>query len=168
MCAMIMVALTFISCPGSDDEGDEGEGTSSFFSITCDGEKTEVDNAEWLNPLYSGFSYGNFFTMESYPVIRGQIHIVFPYDQYGEYVQPSYFNVGYSDFGEDATDIEFITSSLSGWDGEYISGSAKVIKNSGSSITVKFSKYKFGVERRELYHEFILEGTLEFKCYLYK
>lgn len=44
---------------------------------------------------------------------------------------------------------------------------SKVVKNSGSSITLQFSNYKFEVSRSGKTHEFILNGTLEFKCYMY-
>jgi hypothetical protein len=56
---------------------------------------------------------------------------------------------------------------MAGWHGEYVSGSAKVVKNSGSSITLQFSSYKFEVSRSGKTHEFILNGTLEFKNYMY-
>lgn len=153
---------------GDDDETDGGGSTSSF-TITYDGEKNEVENVEWLNPHYGngGYDKGNYFCLESYPLGNGQIHIIFPYSQYGMNVPPSYFQVGYNEFGEDATDIEYITTSMSGWHGENVSGSAKVVKNSGSSITLQFSNYMFEVSRSGKTHEFILNGTLEFKNYLY-
>ncbi len=151
-----------------DDDGNYTDSTSSF-SITYDGERNDVEDVEWLNPHFGngGYNKGNYFCLESYPLGNGQIHIIFPYSLYGKNVQPSYFQVGYSDFGEDATDIEYITTSMAGWHGEYVSGSAKVVKNSGSSITLQFTCYKFEVSRSGKTHEFILNGTLEFENYMY-
>lgn len=150
-------------------EDNDNTDSSSSFSITFDGQKNDVEDVEWLNPHFGngGYNKGNYFCLESYPLGNGQIHIIFPYSQYGKNVQPSYFQVGYSDFGAEATDIEYITASMAGWHGEYVSGSAKVVKNSGSSITLQFSNYQFEVNRNEKTHEFILNGTLEFKNYMY-
>ena len=50
---------------------------------------------------------------------------------------------------------------------ENVSGTAKMVKNNGSSITLQFSNYKFEVSRSGKTHDFILDGTLEFKCYMY-
>lgn len=77
-----------------------------------------------------------------------------------------FFEVGYSDFSEEATDIEWFANNGEYY-GDFVSGSAEVIKNSGSSITIMFSQYKFEVRRKGVSHEFILNGTLDFKCYLY-
>ena len=169
--AMMVAALSITSCggDGDDDGGNPGSDPSSTFSITYDGEKNEVDNVQWIDPHFGngGYNKGNYFCLDNYPMATGQIHIIFPQSQYGGNVQPSYFNVGYSDFGVDATDIEYISASSSGWHGEYVSGSARVTKNSGSSITVQFSNYMFEVSRSGKTHEFILNGTLEFKCYMY-
>ena len=169
MLAMMVAAFSLTACGGDDDDETGGGGSASSFSITYDGENNYVEDVEWLNPHYGngGYNKGNYFCLESYPLGNGQIHIIFPYSQYGMNVPPSYFQVGYNDFGEDATDIEYITTSMSGWHGENVSGSAKVVKNSGSSITLQFSNYKFEVSRSGNTHEFILNGTLEFKCYMY-
>jgi len=169
--AMMVAALSITACSSSsdDDEDNGGGGSTSSFTITYDGEKNEVENVEWLNPHYGngGYNKGNYFCLEDYPLNGGQIHIIFPYSKYGKNVPPSYFQVGYSDFGEDATDIEYITTSMSGWHGDYTSGSAKVTKNDGKYITVQFSNYSFEVERSGRTHSFVLNGTLTFKAYLY-
>lgn len=88
--------------------------------------------------------------------------------KWGENVQPSNFPVGYSDFDEDATDIEFISGEFSGWYGEYVSGSAKVTANDGKYITIQFSNYAFEVERKNSVHTFVLNGSLKFQAYLYQ
>lgn len=169
MLALLVAVMGFASCGGDDDEVDNGGSSmGSSFSITRDGERNEVENVKWLNPHYGngGFKKGNFFCLEDYPFARGQIHIIFPYDQYNENVPPSYFYVGYSDFDDFATDIDFITSGMEGWHGEYSSGSAKVTKNDGKNITVLFSNYTFEVKRREYSHTYILDGSLTFVVYL--
>jgi len=170
MLAMMVAALSFTACSSSSsDDEDGGYPSGSTFTITYDGEKNEVENTSWINPLYGngGFDKGNYFCLENYPLGKGQIHIIFPYSQYGENVQPSFFSVGYSDFGDAATDIEYITKIRSGWYGEYVSGSAKVTKNDGKNITINFSNYEFDVEQGGKYHTFILDGSLTFQAYMY-
>ncbi len=172
MLAMMVAASSFTACSSSSSDDEDGGGVNpsgSTFTITYDGEENEVENTSWINPLYGngGYDKGNYFCLENYPLGKGQIHIIFPYSQYGENVQPSFFSVGYSDFGESATDIEYITTSMSGWYGEYISGSAKVTKNDGKNITINFSKYTFEVEKGGKSHNFILDGTLTFSAYMY-
>ena len=153
---------------GNNDEGGSSS-TGSAFSVTVDGVKNEVENVEWLNPVFGhgGYNKGNYFCLESYPLGNGQIHIIFPFSQYNSNVQPSYFSVGYSDFGADATDIEYITASMSGWHGDYTSGSARVTKNDGKYITIQFSSYSFEVKRSDRTHSFVLDGALTFMAYLY-
>ena len=174
MLAIMGAALSFTACSSCSDDDDFGGGedryTSSDFTITYDGEEHSVELAEWINPIFGngGYKKGNYFCLDNYPLNNGQIHIIFPYSKYGENVQPSFFPVGYSDFDEDATDIEFISAEFTGWDGEYTSGSAKVVKNNGKYITIKFSNYKFEVRRNGKSHKFILNGTLDFLCYLYE
>lgn len=170
MFAMVLAILSLAACSkSSDDDGGGGTPSGSTFTITYDGERNEVENTSWINPLFGngGTKKGNYFCLENYPLNRGQIHIVFPYDQYKGNVPPSYFTVGYNDFGESATDIEFISSEMSGWYGEYISGNAAVTKNDGKNITVQFSKYAFEVRKNSKSHSFILDGTLTFQAYLY-
>ena len=171
MLAMMVAALSFTSCGGGDDdEINGGSAPSSSFSITYDGKKTDVELTEWINPIFGngGSKKGNYFCFDNYPLGKGQIHIIFPYSQYGENVQPSHFPVGYSDFDEDATDIEFISGEFSGWYGEYVSGSAKVTANDGKYITIQFSNYAFEVERKNSVHTFVLNGSLKFQAYLYQ
>lgn len=171
MFAMIIAALGITACGSNNDDEKNGGGgsTSSTFTITYDGEINEVENASWLNPLYGngGYNKGNYFCLENYPMATGQIHILFPYDQYDENLPPSYFFEGYSDFGSSATDIEYITSSTSGFYGENTSGSAKVTKNDGQNITIQFSNYAFEVAKNGQSHSFVLDGVLTFKAYLY-
>ena len=108
MLAMLLV-LSSSTCSGSsdDDEINGGSAPSSSFSITYDGKKTDVELTEWINPIFGngGSKKGNYFCFDNYPLPSGQIHIIFPYSQYGENVQPSHFPVGYSDFDEDGEPI---------------------------------------------------------------
>ena len=97
---------------------------------------------------------------------KGDFYIIFPRQKYSEDLAPSFFSVGYSDFGADATDIERVSASGSGWYGDYISGSAKVIKNDGKYITIDFNNYKYSVTSgintsRTAY--VTLKGSLAFK-----
>ena len=97
--------------------------------------------------------------------VKGNFYIIFPRQQYGEDLAPSYFSNGYSDFGADATDMERVVGGA-GWYGEYISGSAKVIKNDGKYISINFSNYKYSVtsginSNRTAY--VTLKGSLAFK-----
>ena len=95
---------------------------------------------------------------------KGDFYIIFPRKKYGENLAPSYFSVGYSDFGADATDMERVDASGYGWDGEYISGSAKVTKNDGKYITINFNDYKYSVKRSEGRVVYVtLKGSLAFK-----
>ena len=171
MLAMMVAALSFTACGSSNSDDDGGGGSPSYstFTITYDGEMNEVENTSWINPIFGngGQKKGNYFCLDNYPLNRGQIHIIFPYDEYQGNVPPSYFTVGYNDFGEYATDIEYITTDTSGWHGEYVSGSATVTKNDGKNITIQFSRYAFEVSRSGKSHTFVLDGTLTFEAYLY-
>ena len=172
MLAMMVAALSFTACGGDDDEvdtGGAGSGSSSIFTITRDGVVNEVENTEWISPQFTNkaLKRGAGFSLYDYPLMRGTIYIIFPQEQYGEYLRPSDFPVGYSDFDSYATDIVFVSPEQAGWDGECISGSARVLKNSGNSITVQFDNYMFYVERRGHSRQYTLNGTLEFKCYMY-
>ena len=171
MLAMMVAALSFTACgsSNSDEDGSGGSPSYSTFTITYDGEMNEVENTSWINPIFGngGQKKGNYFSLDNYPLNSGQIHIIFPYDEYQGNVPPFYFTVGYNDFGEYATDIEYITSDASGWHGEYVSGSATVTKNDGKNITIQFSRYAFEVSRSGKSHTFVLDGTLTFLAYLY-
>ena len=174
MLAMMVAALSFTAC-GGDDDGDDidnggsGSGSSSTFTITRDDVVNEVENTEWISPQFTNkaLKRGAGFSLYDYPLMRGTIYIIFPQEQYGEYLRPSYFPVGYSDFDSYATDIVFVSPEQAGWYGEYISGAARVLKNIGNSITVQFDDYMFYVERNSHSRKYTLNGTLEFKCYMY-
>lgn len=175
MLAMMVAALSLTAC-GGDDNGDDidtggpGSVASPTFTITRDGVVKEVENTVWISPQFTNkaLKMGAGFSLDDYPLGRGTIYIIFPQEQYGEYLRPSYFPVGYSDFDSYATDIVFVSPEQAGWDGECISGSARVLKNSGNSITVQFDNYMFYVERRGHSRKYTLNGTLDFKCYMYE
>lgn len=181
--AMMVAALSLTACGGDDDEnGVDGGGssTSSTFTIIYDdgGEQvftydSDIDidiqslGANFGNLKRGDSPRGSYFGMGI--GTKGDFFIIFPRQKYGEDLDPSYFSVGYSDFGADATDMERVIG-LSGWYGEHISGSAKVTKNDGKYITIDFNNYKYSVTsgintNRTAY--VTLKGSLAFKN-LYK
>ena len=179
MLAMMVAALSLTACGGSDDDEIGGDGggssTSSTFTIIYDDGGEQVfthDSDIAIQSLCAEF--GNLERYDSprgsyfYMMIgtKGDFYIIFPRQQYGEDLASSYFSVGYNDFGADATDIERVSASGSGWYGEYISGSAKVTKNDGKYITINFKDYKYSVTScintsRTAY--VTLKGSLAFK-----
>ena len=179
MLAMMVAALSLTACGGSDDNdeiGGDGGGssTSSTFTIIYDDGGEEVftyDSDIAIQSLCAGFGNlkrgdsprGSYFGMGI--GAEGDFFIIFPRQKYGEDLDPSYFSVGYSDFGADATDMERVFGG-SGWYGEHISGSAKVTKNDGKYITIDFNNYKYSLTsgintKRTAY--VTLNGSLAFK-----
>lgn len=179
MLAMVVAASSLTACGGSDDDEIGGDGggssTSSTFTIIYDDGGEQVfthDSDIAIQSLCAEF--GNLERYDSprgsyfYMMIgtKGDFYIIFPRQQYGEDLASSYFSVGYNDFGADATDIERVSASGSGWYGEHISGSAKVTKNDGKYITIDFNNYKYSVTSgintsRTAY--VTLKGSLSFK-----
>ena len=175
--AMMVAALSLTACGGDDDEengGDGGGSANSTFTIIYDDGGEQVfthDSDIAIQSLCANFgnhelinSKGSYFYMMI--GTKGDFYIIFPRKKYGENLAPSYFSVGYSDFGADATDIERVSASGSGWYGEHISGSAKVTKNDGKYITINFNNYKYSVTsginiNRTVY--VTLKGSLAFK-----
>ena len=175
--AMMVAALGLTACGGDDDENDGGGGSSSSstFTIIYDDGGEQVfthDSDIAIQSLCAEF--GNLERYDSprgsyfYMMIgtKGDFYIIFPRKKYGENLAPSYFSVGYSDFGADATDMERVDASGIGWYGEHISGSAKVTKNDGKYITIDFNNYKYSVTSgintsRTAY--VTLKGSLAFK-----
>ena len=159
MLAMMVAALSLTACGGSGDDdeiGGDGGGssTSSTFTIVYDdgGEQIFTHDsdiaiqslgAEFGNLKRGDSPRGSYFGMGI--GTKGDFFIIFPRQKYGEDLAPSYFSVGYRDFGTDATDMERVSASGSGWYGEHISGSAKVTKNDGKYITIDFNNYKYSV-----------------------
>lgn len=174
--AMMVAALSLSACGGDDDENDGGGGSSasSTFTIIYDdgGEQVFTHDsdiaikslgAEFGNLKRGDSPRGSYFGMEI--GIKGGFFIIFPRQKYGDDLAPSYFSVGYNDFGADATDMERVIGG-SGWYGEHISGSAKVTKNDGKYITINFNNYKYSVTsgintNRTAY--VTLKGSLAFK-----
>ena len=178
MLAMMVEVLGLTACGGDDDEiGSDGGGssTSSTFTIIYDDGGEEVINYNSDIAIQSLCASFDNFETSTPPVgsrftimigTRGYFHIIFPYQKYGKHLPPSYFPIGYNDFGADATDMVRISASGSGWYGEHISGSAKVTKNDGKYITINFNNYKYSVTSgintsRTAY--VTLKGSLAFK-----
>lgn len=177
MLAIMVAALSLTACGGSDDDEIGGDGggssTSSTFTIIYDdgGEQVFIHNSD-IAIQSLGAEFGNLERHDSprgsyFDMIigtKGNFYIIFPRQKYGEDLAPSYFSVGYSDFGADATDMERVDAHGYGWDGEYISGSAKVTKNDGKYITINFNDYKYSVTRNGSRVVYItLKGSLAFK-----
>lgn len=152
---------------------EEEDGVSSAFTIVFKDSKEETytyDSDLDIKSLCAEFGNlevtdprGSYFGMMI--GLHGYFYIIFPRQLYGEYLAPSFFSVGYSDFGADATEMECVTGG-SGWYGDYISGSAKVTKNDGKYITINFNNYKYSVTsgyntNRTAY--VTLKGSLSFK-----
>ncbi|MBQ2950158.1 MAG: hypothetical protein IJE12_03800 [Prevotella sp.] len=179
MLAMMVAALSLTACGGSDDDeiGGDGGGSSTSFTFTIiydDGGEQVFTHDSDIAIQSLGAEFGNFERYDSprgsyfYMMIgtKGDFYIIFPRQQYGEDLAFSYFSVGYNDFGADATDIERVSASGSGWYGEHISGSAKVTKNDGKYIIIDFNNYKYSVTSgintsRTAY--VTLKGSLAFK-----
>lgn len=176
--AMMVTALSLTACGGSDDENDDigggGSSSSSTFTIIYDDGGEQVFTHDSDIAIQSlGAEFGNWERGDSprgscFGMMigtKGYFYIIFPRQKYGEDLAPSYFSVGYSDFGADATDIERVLGG-SGWYGECMSGSAKVTKNDGKYITINFNDYKYSVtsginSNRTAY--VTLKGSLAFK-----
>lgn len=179
MFAMMVGALSLTACGGSDDDEIGGDGggssTSSTFTIIYDDGGEQIFTHDSDIAIQSlGAEFGNLERHDSprgsyFDMIigtKGNFYIIFPRQKYGEDLAPSYFSVGYSDFGADATDMERVSASGSGWYGEHISGSAKVTKNDGKYITIDFNNYKYSVTsgtntNRTVY--VTLKGSIAFK-----
>lgn len=176
--AMMVAALGLTACGGDDEDeigGDGGGSASSTFTIIYDDGGEQVFTHDSDIAIQSlGAEFGNLERHDSprgsyFDMIigtKGNFYIIFPRQQYGEDLAPSYFSVGYSDFGADATDMERVDAYGYGWDGEYLSGSAKVTKNDGKYITIDFNNFKYSVTsgintNRTVYITF--KGSLAFK-----
>lgn len=180
MLAMMVAASCLIACGGSDDNdeiGGDGGGSSagSTFTIVYDdgGEQIFTHDSDIaiqsLGAVFGNLERGDSPRGSYFGMMigaKGDFFIIFPRQKYGEDLAPSYFSVGYNDFGADATDIERVSASGSGWYGEHISGSAKITKNDGKYITIDFNNYKYSVTSgintsRTAY--VTLKGSLSFK-----
>lgn len=179
MLAMVVAASSLTACGGSDDNdeiGGDGGGSSagSTFTIVYDDGGEQIfthDSDKAIQSLGAMFGNlergdsprGSYFGMMI--GAKGDFFIIFPRQKYGEDLAPSYFSVGYNDFGADATDMERVIGG-SGWYGDYISGSAKVTKNDGKYITINFNDYKYSVTSGINTNRIVyvtLKGNLAFK-----
>ena len=175
--AMMVAALSLTACGGDDEDEIGGDGggssTSSTFTIlqtyqNGNEEPYTFDNEYAIKALSAEFGNLKLFERTSgsyfglmYP--RGYLYIVFPSSKYGKDLDASYFSQGFSDFGEDATEIVRIDPYSAGWYGHYLSGSAKVVKNDGRYITVTFNNYEVYIKRTPQEIKIKLNGTLSFE-----
>ena len=175
---MVAALLSLTACGGNDDEDDVigggGSPSSSTFTIILtyqngNDETYTYDNEYAIESLCAEFENLRLFerTSGSYFSVmfpRGSLYIVFPSSKYGKDLDASYFTQGFSDFGADATEIVRIDPYSAGWYGQYLSGSAKVVKNDGKYIAITFNDYKVTVSRSETkVIDFKLNGTLSFE-----
>lgn len=176
MLAMMVAAFSLTACGGDDEDDDIGGGSgtsSSTFTIvlTYQNGNEEIytyENEYEIESLAAEFENLKLFerTSGSYFSImfpRGSLYIVFPSSKYGKDLDASYFTQGFSDFGADATEIVRIDPYSAGWYGEYLSGSAKVVKNDGRYITITFNNYEVYIKRTSQEINFKLNGTLSFE-----
>lgn len=174
---MVAALLSLTACGGNDDEDDVigggGSPSSSTFTIILtyqngNDETYTYDNEYAIESLCAEFENLRLFerTSGSYFSVmfpRGSLYIVFPSSKYGKDLDASYFSQGFSDFGEDATEIVRIDPYSAGWYGHYLSGSAKVVKNDGRYITVTFNNYEVYIKRTPQEIKIKLNGTLSFE-----
>lgn len=177
--AMMVAALSLTACGGDDEDGDNGGGggsgssSSSTFTIlytypngneetyTYENEyEIKALGAELENLKLFERTSGSYFSI-MFP--RGNLYIVFPSSKYGKDLDSSYFTLGFSDFGEDATVIVLIDPYAAGWYGEYLSGSAKVVKNDGKYVTITFNDNEVVISRSEKQRNIKLNGTISFE-----
>ena len=144
---MMVAALSFTACGDGDDEskGDGGGNNSRPYTVIVDnGKPYEID--QFFQSPGSGF--GLYSSQKHY--LGLQVIPMYAYFQmyFSPNTNPSQlFKVGYNRFEKDAIDIR--------WDGTsgrdikltYVSGSAKVIKNTVEEgltcFTIEFDNYKF-------------------------
>ena len=158
MLAMIIAALSLTACSSSDDDEEGGGGsTNAVFSITIDGSTTDYnsDYLDWMSLMGTWESYSSAtFLKIDVPSLNDEFRFYYPSN-----TNPSsYFKVGYSSFEDDATEICLYGASK--YKCTYVKGSAKVIKNDGKNLTVRFSKYTF--TWNDGGREIMFDGTLNF------
>lgn len=179
MLALVMLAsLCMAACGGDDEEdNDGGETNSSEFTITVNGEAYNYSNRNAIpynfEVLSANFStdnifidnLGSHFTLHYGGYMSWQLSIHFPKSKYGDYLRPSDFPVGYSDFGEDAAEVIVVSPSTEGWHGSPTGGTATVTKNDGNTISIKFSDYTTNVRRDGRSKDIIMNGVVDFNLY---
>lgn len=143
--AMMVAALSFTACGDDDEDEIEGGGSSStIFSITIDGEKSEYDKHYLDNMNLTGRWEENEILIGTY---KGDFRLLFPSE-----ITFSSFTVGYDSFEDDAVKFNLGLRSCT-----YASGSATVIANDGKNMRIRFNNYKFTWNTS---HEIIFDGTL--------
>lgn len=157
--AMMFAALCITACGSSsdDDEVDGGGGSNAVFTITIDGNPDgySSDYLEWMDLMATWESYSSAtFLKIDIPSLHDEFRFYYPSN-----TNPSsYFNVGYDSFENDAKEICLYGPSK--YKCTYVKGSAKVTKNDGINMTVRFSKYTFTWNNGS--REIMFDGTLNF------
>ena len=157
MLAMVVAALSLTACSSSDDDEEGGGSSNAAFSITVDGNLHEYDSdyLNWMSLMGTWESYSSAtFLKIDVPSLHDEFRFYYPSN-----TNPSsFFKVGYDSFENDATEICIYGSSK--YKCAYASGSAKVTKNDGKNLTVRFSKYTFTWNNGG--REIMFDGTLNF------
>lgn len=159
MLAIMVIAWSLAACSsGSDDEEiGGGGGSNAAFTITIDGTPHEYnsDYLEWMSLMGTWESYSSAtFLKIDVPSLSDEFRFYYPSN-----TNPSsYFKVGYDSFEDDATEICLYGPSK--YKCTYVKGSAKVAKNDGKNLTVRFSQYTFTWNNGS--RIIMFDGTLNF------
>ena len=146
--AMMVAALSFTACGDDDEDEIEGGGSSStIFSITIDGEKSEYDKHYLDHMNLTGVWEENRIIIDT---DKGPFRLIFP-----SAITFSSFTVGYDSFEDDAEKFNLGLTTIRSC--TYASGSATVIANDGKNMRIRFNNYKFTWNTS---HEIIFDGTL--------
>jgi len=171
MLALMVAALSITACGGDDEEGydDSEEVVFSIHIKRLDG--VEEDKIEYTKSWYHEYFevYGNArFEKKNFIILpmvgrMYQTEIIFPNHNY----ELSDFQPGFNKFGSNDVEIRHVTDYApnSTFDGYSISGDAKVIKNDGKSVIIKFNRYKYVFETYYNEYEVTLDGELIFWDY---
>lgn len=158
MIAMMVAALSLTACSSSDDdEINGGGGSNAVFTITVDGNPHEYNSEylEWMSLMGTWENYNSAtFLKIDVPSLNDEFRFYYP----SSTNPSSYFKVGYDSFEDDATEICIYGTSK--YKCTYVKGSAKVTKNDGKNLTVRFSKYTFTWNNGG--REIMFDGTLNF------
>lgn len=159
MIDIIVTAWSFTACGSSSDDEEigGGGGSNAAFTITIDGNLHEYNSEylEWMSLMGTWESYSNAtFLKIDVPSLSDEFRFYYPSN-----TNPSsYFKVGYDSFEDDATEICLYGPSK--YKCTYVKGSAKVAKNDGKNLTVRFSQYTFTWNNGS--REIMFDGFLNF------
>lgn len=149
---MMIAALNFVACSSDDEDNGNGDSASSTFTITIDGNAHEYGQDYLSGSFFGEYVYSSTNNYLKITTPSGDFQMTFP----ASTNPSSFFSVGYANFEKDATKA---TIGMSKPKCTYVSGTAKVTKNDGSSFTVNFTNFKYTWNDSR---EIIFHGTLNF------